>query len=248
VAAGWVSTVAIKWWELRRHNEASPFRTALADSLWPGIAFNAGTTFSVVALVFAAFVVRTIYLDHQGLVATRRGILDEKESVDRELGLRRQTISSGDPLLGNINQLLMAFDTYRHGRHGEPCVIWLSAPASSTTNLASLVAQFSNSVSDCFTFGPFPGGGNPDLDKETLDGMVADSVVVHITRGDKAEFALFGNLSSLIKTRLSYKFPANIRSHYALPPQFAGKEQVIWLQFGTEVKWNSQIIERNFKK
>jgi hypothetical protein len=34
-----------------------------------------------------------------------------------------------------------------------------------------------------------------------------------------------------------------MRSHYALQPKFAGKERVVWLQFGTEVKWNTQTFE-----
>ena len=123
-------------------------------------------------------------------------------------------------------------------------MIWLSEPPAAKTNLASLLAQFSNSASDCFTFGPFPGGGNPDLDKEALDEMVPDSVVVHITKGNKAEFTLFGNLSSLFKTKLSYDFPPDIKSHYALPLKVAGKEQVVWLQFGTDVEWTSQRFER----
>jgi hypothetical protein len=201
----------------------------------------------LVALVFAAFVVRTVYRDHQDVVAAKEKIRNEKREVDSELELRRHSIPTTDPLFGNLNQLLMAFDQYRHELHGEACVIWLSEPQPSTTNLASQVAQFSNSVSDCFTFGPFPGGGNPDLDKEALDGMVSDSVVVHITRGDKAALTLFDNLSSLMKTKLNYDFPPTIRSHYVLPPQFAGKERVVWLQFGTEVKWTSQKMENAVK-
>jgi len=242
-AVGWASTVAAKWRGLKRQKASSPLRTALSDSLWPGIIFSAGATYGLVIVVFAAFMVRTIYRDHQDLVGAMEEIRTEKREVEGELELRRHIIPTTDPLFGNINQLLMAFDMYRHERHGVPCVIWLSEPPESTTSLASEVAQFSNSVSDCFTFGPFPGGGNPDLDKEALDGMVSDSVIVHITRGDKAEFTLFNNLSNLMKTKLSYDFPPRIRSHYALPSQFAGKERVIWLQFGMEVKWNSQRTE-----
>jgi hypothetical protein len=39
-AVGWASTVAVKWWELKRQNASSPLRTAFSDSLWPGIAFS----------------------------------------------------------------------------------------------------------------------------------------------------------------------------------------------------------------
>ena len=244
-AAGWASSVAVKWWELRSQQVRSPLRTALRQSLWPAIVFSAIAVYGLVAIVFLVFVVRTVYQDHQDLVAARDKIAADKRAVDGELDLRKHSIPTTDPTFGNINQLLMAFDMYRHGRHGEPCVIWLSAPPVSNTNLPTQVAQFSNSVSDCFTFGPFPG--NPDLDKEALDGMVPDTVVVHITRGDKAELALYDHLSSLMKTKLSYDFPPTIKSHYVLPAQFAGKERVVWLQFGAEVKWNSQRLQEAAK-
>src|SRR2546427_686551 len=68
-AVGWASTVAAKWWELRRQRASSPLRTAVSDSLWPGIIFSAGATYGLVALVFVAFVFRTVYRDHQDLVA-----------------------------------------------------------------------------------------------------------------------------------------------------------------------------------
>ena len=154
-AVGWASTVAARWWKLKRQNEISPLRSAFSDSLWPGIAFSALAIYGLVAVVFAAFVVCTVYRDHQEFVTAREKIAADKREVDSELELRKHSIPTTDPLFGNLNQLLMAFDVYRHALHGEPCVIWLSE-----TNLASQVAQFSNSVSDCFTFGPFPGGGN----------------------------------------------------------------------------------------
>jgi hypothetical protein len=111
----------------------------------------------------------------------------------------------------------------------------VTAPMDSSS-LASVVAQFSNSVSDCSTFGPFPPG-DPDWDKATNDGMVPDVILFHATREDKAAEELFIHLGNYIPLQRSYKLLA--KKYYQLP---AGVEHphIVWLQFGTNVKWNSQ--------
>jgi hypothetical protein len=195
---------------------------------------------AVYSPIFAYAVADTLYLDHESLVSENKKLISRNAAITADLDARKQHLSTTDPVFGNINALLMDFDMYRHARHGEPCVLWLSVPPESTSTISVEVAQFSNSVSDCFTFGPFPGGGNPEIDEEAKDGMIADSVIFHADKNDKAAFQLFGQLASLMKMRLSYKLPANIRSHYSLPPTVAGKEQVIWLQFGTNAKWYSE--------
>jgi hypothetical protein len=105
--------------------------------------------------------------------------------------------------------------------------------------LSREVAQFSNSVSDCLTFGPFPGG-NPDYDKQAIGGMIPDTVIFHAAKDDRPALELFSRLSSLMKTRLGHEFPPDFKSHYHLNPGFGGRERIMWLQFGNEVKWNSQ--------
>lgn len=227
-AVGWAATIVTKWIELRRSKKSYPVRGVVRDSAWGGTVTAAGIGLLVIG-AFCAFVVRTIYDDHEFLVV-------QNEEVQK----RKSHIYQNEPVFGNVNSLLMAFDMYRHARHGEPCVLWLSVPPNATSTLSSEVAQFSNSVSDCFTFGPFPGGGNPEYDEEAVRGMVADTVVFHAKKDDKAALQLFDNLGSLFKTKLSYDLPSNIKSHYSLPAQLAGKEKIIWLQFGTEVRWNSE--------
>jgi hypothetical protein len=186
-------------------------------------------------------VVRTVYADHRQFIADKQELKTKNARLAVELEERENHIFVGDPVFSNIKSLLLAFDMYRHARHGEPCVIWLSLLPGATSNISGEVAQFSNSVSDCFTFGPFPGGEDPENDQEAIDGMIPDAVVFHADKNDKAAFQLFGNLSSLIKMQRSNKLPPRIASHYQLPPGLAGKERTIWLQFGPEVKWNSQL-------
>jgi hypothetical protein len=238
-AVGWAATIAAKWFELKRNKTSFPFRSAMRDSARARAFTGTGIGLLVVA-TFCAFVVRTVYDDHEFLVVQKQKLISLNAAANEEVQKRKIHIYPNEPVFGNINSLLMAFDMYRHARHGEPCVIWISVPPTANSNISGEVAQFSNSVSDCFTFGPFSGGGNPEYDEEAIRGMVSDTVIFHATKDDKAAFLLFGNLGSLFKTKLSYELPSNIRSHYSLPAQIAGKEKVIWMQFGTEVKWNSE--------
>src|SRR5260370_39416305 len=235
-AVGWVATIVTKWFELKRNKTSFPFRSAMRDSAWAGVFAAAGIGF-LVSAAFCVFVVRTVYDDHESLVVQNQKLLSLNTAANEELQKRKIHLYPNEPVFGNINSLLMAFDMYRHARHGEPCVIWISVPPTATSTLSGEVAQFSNSVSDCFTFS---GGGNPESDEEAIRGMVPDTVIFHTKKDDKAAFQLFGNLGSLFKTKLSYELPSNIRLHYSLPPQIAGKEKVIWLQFGTEVRWNGE--------
>jgi len=98
-----------------------------------------------------------------------------------------------------------------------------------------MMAQFSNSVTGCFTFGPFMiSDQNPEFEIEANDGMVPDAIVFHADKDDKAAEQLFINLGNQIKLVRSYK-PA-LRNFQVPTPQ----ARVIWLQFGTDPKWNSE--------
>ena len=105
--------------------------------------------------------------------------------------------------------------------------------------LASTVAQLSNSVSGCFTFGP-NGEGNPDLDEMTKDGMVPNLIVVHTQRGNRAGMTLQENLASEIQTRISYVPPKMAKNRLYAGSCCGYTEDFVWLQFGTGVKWNSE--------
>ena len=99
--------------------------------------------------------------------------------------------------------------------------------------------QFSHVVSDCFSFGA--PAINPDDEKDALDGMVPDAVVFHMDRNDKAARTLADNLGSLLPIQVSYEpLPKRTEPRYSLGPNAKGDETVVWLQFGTDVKWNSE--------
>lgn len=154
-----------------------------------------------------------------------------------ELAIRRHSLQTDDPVFPNTIYLLEAFNIYRHARNGEPCVIRVTAPTRNAAAMASMVAQFSDSVSDCLTFGPDMNFDlNPGLEKEVTDGMVQDAIVFHAARDDIGANVLFSRLGEHIKLIRSYKLAVFA---YSIPKQ-KGPVRLIWLQFGPDVRWNSQ--------
>ncbi|HEV2960624.1 MAG TPA: hypothetical protein VG649_02285 [Candidatus Angelobacter sp.] len=239
-AVGWAATVAGRWLELKRENTVNPFRKALFSSLWPGV-FLAGGVFGLVLCAVVVFMFITIFDDHQILVKANsefrqntgnsisdlnKRIKDLESSVEK----KKQSVDTSDAVFGNLNSLMYAFASYRHAIGGvdSHCQIKITAPKENQL-FASSIAQFSVPVSNCNTFGPLDSSMNPDVEKETMQGMVPDVIVFHAARDDKAANELFARLSNVVRLKRSYDIPANSPEHF------------IWMQFGTRVKWNTQL-------
>lgn len=186
--------------------------------------------------VFSWEVAATIYSDHVSLVRIVQEDKRIKEQQQQNIEFHKHNLSVDDPVFPNLTYLLQAFQAYRIGMNGKPCVLWITAPTDAMP-MAETIAQFSNSVSGCFTFGP-TGPGNPDVDEETMDGMVPGAIVLHRTRDDNQTARLAMNLGRVLPIQESFKPLSTKYVHY----QDQGKrsERVIWLQFGTNVKWNSE--------
>jgi hypothetical protein len=233
---GWAATVAANWFDLWRAKHNQPFRKALARSVTTGT-FLAVLVLVFVAVTYAYFLMRTVYDDHQHLAAENRQFAESGRALRAEVQWRKHNISTTDPVFPNLIYLLQTFSMYRQALKGQPCVIVITAPSESRA-LAGVVASFSNSVSNCFTFGPMDTAANPDVENETMTGMVADMVVFHAARDDNAANQLFNNLANQIRLKRSYQLPR--KNEYSLAPG-VGPVHVVWLQFGTNSKWNSEL-------
>ena len=232
----WAAGVAANWLDLRRKRTPAPLVKALLGSRSLGI-FSATGVGLLVLTVFSIFFVQTVYGGHQWLVAENKRLADENVVLSANLNWRKHNISTTDPIFRNIVGLLGSFQAYRINLKGSPCVIWITAPADSLP-LASSLAQLSNSVSGCSTFGPFPSG-NPD-GEDVLDGMVPGVIVIHAPRDDRAANQLESNLANQIQVGRSFKPPKTPKTRlYQSLHQY--RESFIWLQFGTNAKWNSDL-------
>lgn len=66
-------------------------------------------------------------------------------------------------------------------------------------------------------------------------------IVFHAARDDKAADQLFTHLSNLIQLKRSYDLPSPVERTHIYSILNPGQEDLIWLQFGTDVKWNEQL-------
>jgi len=240
VVTSWAATVAVKWREYRRGKYGQPLRKALVGSFVQSMYLLGGITLYLF-LTYVYFVGRTVYDDHQHLVAQNAQLAEMNKSLSAEVQWRKHNISTTDPVFPNLIYLLQAFSIYRHAVNGQRCVVMITAPRESAP-LASVVAQLSNAVSNCSTFGPMDQSVNPDVETETITGMVADMVVFHAAKDDKAANQLFNYLGNQIRLKRSYQLPQ--KDDYSLPPG-VGPVHVVWLQFGTNSKWNSELYGPN---
>jgi hypothetical protein len=237
-AVGWWVNVAASWYKLRKAKAPNALRQALRDSLLAGKFLTVGIG-AILLTSYAYFFVRTVYQDHQ-LLVNRIAVLDKANAdLTRELEVRKHSMVTNEPVFTNTISLLTAFDIYRHADKGKPCVVMITAPTDSNP-MPTVVAQFSNWVSDCTTFGPMDSSVDPDVERRARDGMIPTKVVFHAAQDDKAADRLFNSLEGLIQLKRSYDLPsAAERTHlYSIPTP--GQEDLIWLQFGSKVQWNEQ--------
>lgn len=191
---------------------------------------------SIVLLTWCVFVVRSIYFDHMNLARVHAADLKVRDELQRDLEFHRHNVSTTDPVFPNLIYMLQAFRGFRNAIDQQSCVVSVTAPAESVP-IASTIAQLSIQASNCPTFGPFPSDMDPDQKTLASSGMVPDVIVFHAARDDSAALRLFEELGNQIRLVRSYDLPANPK--YQVPP--GGYAHTIWLQFGSNVKWNSEV-------
>jgi hypothetical protein len=126
----------------------------------------------------------------------------------------------------NVIGAIRAFATFRYA-NPSACHIKLTAPPPGET-FAIQIAGLAAVGPDCEVYGPFPTKASVELDREATTGMVPHMVVFHALKTDQTANTLFDSLSMLLPLKRSFDIPQDS------PPNF------VWLQFGTDVKWNSE--------
>ena len=116
-----------------------------------------------------------------------------------------------------------------------PCQIKITAPPENI-QFAATVAQLAGLASRCATFGPFSFEMDPDIERDTMSGMIPDVIIFHAIRENKEATHLFINLGNYLNLKRSYEIATRSRGIPAGNP-----EHTIWLQFGSKSKWNSQL-------
>jgi hypothetical protein len=229
----WLAGVLGTGLDLKKHGIPSPLLTALRGSR-----FVVAAILFLVLAIYSWFFTLTVNRDHQSLLAANKALASGNAALTADVEWRKNNFSREDPVIGHVYRLLTIFQAYRGLMKGEPCVIYITAPQDSF-DIAQEVETFSNSVSGCYTFGPIPVGQSPDADEMVKDGMVPEYIVIHAPRDDKAAYELWTNLSNLIQSRLSY-MPPKVSKDRLYGSAHNHAERFLWLQFGTNTKWNSE--------
>ena len=205
---------------------------------------RAGTTTAVISTVIVTVVVwsalfgwsvaNTIYTDHENLASDVRQLTKDNQQLQSTLQTKTHNLDPRDPVTGNLIYLLQAFRSYRGALGGFnkiDCQVRLTAPHDSGL-ITSEIAEFSIQATNCTTFGPIPYDNDPDEKRDTFTDIESGKIIFHARRDDKAAFALYDNLSSLIPLERSYEVPVGSPQNY------------VWLQFGPGVKWNSELASQ----
>jgi hypothetical protein len=199
----------------------------------PAVILAVVTTVVVWAVLFGWSMANTVYTDHQYLVSENGQLASRMHTLEDTLQTKANTLDTKDPVTVNLIYMMQAFRSYRGmlgGFNKISCQVRLTAPQDSGP-IASEIAQFSIQATNCTTFGPMDSNSDPDEKRDTIAGKPG-KVIFHARRDDKAAFALYDNLASLIPLERSYDVPAGNPQNY------------VWLQFGPEVKWNSELVRQ----
>lgn len=207
---------------------------------------SAGVTLAAVLLVamvaYFIFFIPTIYHIHQAQMQQIGTLSAENKEFRQEVEWRKHNISTQDAVFPNLIYMLRSFEFMRVSFKGEPCVVFISATKKSQA-LASVFAQFGNTESECATFGPVISDSEPEPDEELLSGAVPSAIVVHYNENDQVAVASFmRDLQNEIQLKASHRMLKYPEKRYALTPSERWQHvHSIWLQFGNDVKWNSEL-------
>ncbi|BBO71395.1 hypothetical protein DSCA_53250 [Desulfosarcina alkanivorans] len=144
----------------------------------------------------------------------------------------RHNLNISSPAFQNGKGILRAFMSYRRSIGPEAsCRILITAPADSA-NIASTVASLAVLGSNCPNGDLQNIGVKPwEVEKVSQNGIVPGKIVLHALPNTKGADRLVDDLSNLIQTTRSYEIPRPVDI----------SDNIIWLQFGSGTKWNTQL-------
>lgn len=153
-------------------------------------------------------------------------------TLNAKLEISQNNLNVSTSSFQNGIGLLRAFMSYRRSiGPNAACRILVTAPED-RAELVELVTALSVVGSNCPNGDLQNVGVKPeDVDKESLNGMVPGTVVLHALPETKGADRLVDDLGNFIQTRRSYKMPSSVMR----------SQNIIWLQFGAGTKWNSQL-------
>lgn len=188
----------------------------------------AGVTITVVVwlALFAWWMWKIVYEDHLALVSRGGELIEAQKLIEK----KTHSLDSTDPAFRNMQDLVRVFMSYRRAiGYDSYCMVLFSAPADSSA-IAGTVMELAVLGANCPNGNLLNMGVPPeDQDAQEANGMIPGMVVVHAVPTARGVNQLVDNLSNYIQAKRSYSMPKDCPENY------------IWLQFGPDVTWNSQL-------
>jgi hypothetical protein len=184
-------------------------------------------------ILFYEGLIKTVYTDHQNLVKNNTLIKRENKTLHGAVEARRQNLQTTDPAFHNMTDAIRLFMIYRRAIGATAsCRILVTMPkGEEQNNIVGPFITFAVFGSNCPNGDLQNIGVKPEnVDDEERKGMIPGAIVFHALPGAKGADGLASGLGNLIQTRRSYTLPTT------------ASENTIWIQFGTGVKWNTEIF------
>lgn len=191
-------------------------------AVWNGAKLPLAGLVTVFGLNLLLFTPKRLYEEQKAMA-------DTVPQLKAEIEYRKNNLDVTGPAFGNIMDTLNVFRTYR-GKIGPnaECQIKITSP-DQHSNIAVTIRSLANVGANCQVFGPSDTSIDPDLQEATVRGMVAGKIVFHAAKDALGATELYLLFSNYIPLTRSYDIPPGA------PVNF------IWLQFGPDVKWNTEL-------
>jgi len=155
----------------------------------------------------------------------------DQRTIAKKLEYDRHNLNVSSPAFQNGIGILRSFMSYRRSIGSDAtCMILVTAPEDSS-RIASTIVSLAVPGSNCPNGDLQNIGIKPwDAGKESLNGSIPGKILLHAIPETKGADRLVDDLSNFIQTTRSYEMPRPVHL----------SDNVIWLQFGEETRWNTQ--------
>jgi len=156
----------------------------------------------------------------------------ERASLNDALEQSRHNVNVSSIAFQNALSVLRTFMSFRRAIGPDAhCWILVTAPQD-VSALVGIVIPVAVAGANCPNGDLQNIGVKPeDVEEEMSKGMMPGVLVLHAVPGTAGADRLVDDIGNSIQTRRSYKMPRPV----------SAPANVIWLQFGTGTKWNSQL-------
>jgi len=163
----------------------------------------------------------------QPLGANEAALQSKNDELSRELEVRKHSFSGQD--FENMRFVFQGFAGFRKAIGPDAhCLVKVTSSADKVDReIAGIIQQLSRLASNCDSSGPGNFDSEPDLEKEALAGSIANTIILHASRGQKGADAIFNDLGFVMHVKRSYDIPKD------------SKENFVWLQFGAGTHFNN---------